>query len=125
MEEAMNKGILAALTLLLVVSGVSHGRAADEAAPAKSDQSFTESAVGAGRAVKDTAVDVGYAAKDAAVGLGHAVKDTAVTVGRGAKEVAIDAGHAVRDAAKGVGEAVRTGKLPPQRSDTTKVEANP
>ncbi len=109
----MNKGTLVAITLLLMLSGVSHGRAADEATAAKSDESFTDSAVGAGRAVKETAVDVGHAAKDAAVGVGHAVKDTALTVGRAAKDTAIKAGHAVRDTAKDIGGSLKTSSRQP------------
>ncbi|MBU1237872.1 MAG: hypothetical protein KJ634_13235 [Gammaproteobacteria bacterium] len=109
----MNKRTLTAVTLLLIFSSVSHGRATDEAAPAKSDKSFSESAVGAGRAVKETAVDVGYAAKDAAVGVGHAVKDTALTVGRAAKGTAIKAGHAVRDTAKDIGGSLKTSSRQP------------
>ncbi len=77
------------------------------------EETVGQSAAGAGRAVKDTAVEIGHGAKEAAVGVGHAVKGAAVEVGTFAKENAIKAGHAVRDAAKEVGQAVKPGKSEP------------
>lgn len=109
----MNKSIFAAVVLLLSLSNVSYGRAEDNQAPAKSDETIGQAAAGAGRAVKDTAVEIGHGAKEAAVGVGHAVKDAAVEVGTFAKDNAVKAGHAVRDAAKEVGQAVKPGKSQP------------
>jgi hypothetical protein len=118
-ESGMNKATIATTALLLLLSSISHGRADDNQAPAKSDESIGQAAAGAGRAVKDTAVDVGHAAKDAAVGVGHAAKDTALTVGRAAKDTAIKAGHAVRDAAKEVGSSVKTSSRDPAQPANT------
>lgn len=111
LETEMNKYLAGAVvTLCLMMSAMSYGRADDNTPPAKSGETVGQSAASAGRAVKDTAVDIGHGAKDAAVGVGHAVKDAAVEVGTFAKDNAVKAGHAVRDAAKEVGQAVKPGK---------------